>query len=119
MGLVASQCRLLMLHARKIDIEFMVQSITQQLLMLSGATMNLSTQMATLQNGMMSGGQNPQMNAMQQGQDAQLQRLHQWNKTLELLLQQYNTQHQAIQTEIDSVKKCVDKSIEQDFKYFG
>ncbi|MEI7475737.1 MAG: hypothetical protein WCK67_13265 [bacterium] len=119
MGLVTSQARLLMLTARKTDIEFLTQSITQQIMTMSGAIMNLSTAMATTQNNMMSGGQNSQTQGANAVQQAQIERLQQWNKTLELLLKQYETQHQAIQTELESVKKCVDKGIECDFKYFG
>ena len=41
------------------------------------------------------------------------------DKFLELELKQVETQHQAAQTEYDSVKKVIDKNIERSFKTFG
>jgi hypothetical protein len=41
------------------------------------------------------------------------------DKKFDLELQQIDTQHSAIQTEIDSVKKVIDKNIERSFKIFS
>ena len=41
------------------------------------------------------------------------------DKQLELELKQVETQHQAAQTEYDSVKKVIEKNIERSFKTFG
>lgn len=41
------------------------------------------------------------------------------DKFLEIELKQVETQHQAAQTEYDSVKKVIDKNIERSFKTFG
>ncbi len=41
------------------------------------------------------------------------------DKQLELELQRLQTSHTAIQTEIDSVKKVIDKNVEKSFKTFG
>lgn len=41
------------------------------------------------------------------------------DKQLELELQQLETTHNAIQTEIDSVKKVIEKNVEKSFKTFG
>ena len=41
------------------------------------------------------------------------------DKELELQLQQLQTSHNAIQTEIDSVKKVIEKNVEKSFKTFG
>ena len=41
------------------------------------------------------------------------------DKMLEIELKQVETQHQAAQTEYDSVKKVIDKNIERSFKTFG
>lgn len=41
------------------------------------------------------------------------------DKKLELRLKQLDTEHSAIQTEMDSVKKVVDKNVESTFKTFG
>lgn len=41
------------------------------------------------------------------------------DKQLELGLQQLQTSHNALQTEIDSVKKVIEKNVEKSFKTFG
>lgn len=41
------------------------------------------------------------------------------DKELELHLQQLQTSHNAIQTEMDAVKKVIDKNVEKTFKTFG
>lgn len=41
------------------------------------------------------------------------------DKRFDLQLQEINTEHEAIQTEIDSVKKVIDKNIERSFKTFS
>lgn len=45
--------------------------------------------------------------------------IQQQDKTLELNLKQLDTEQEAIQTEIDSVKKVIDKNIEGSFKTFA
>ena len=41
------------------------------------------------------------------------------DRELEIELKNVDTQHQAVQTEIDAVKKVIDKNIETSFKTFG
>jgi len=41
------------------------------------------------------------------------------DKRFDLELQTIDTEHKAIQTEIDSVNKVMDKNIERTFKIFG
>jgi hypothetical protein len=41
------------------------------------------------------------------------------DRTLELKLKQVDTDHNAIQTEMDAVKKVIDKNIESTFKTFA
>lgn len=45
--------------------------------------------------------------------------IQQQDKTLELHLDQLDTEQQAIQTELDAVKKVIDKNIEETFKTFA
>ncbi len=45
--------------------------------------------------------------------------IQQQDKTLELHLDQLDTEQQAIQTEMDAVKKVIDKNIEETFKTFA
>ena len=51
--------------------------------------------------------------------NAQTEALQQEDRTLELQLKQLDTEHNAIQTEIDTVQKVVQKNVETSFKTFG
>ena len=51
--------------------------------------------------------------------DARTTVIQQQDKTLELHLDQLDTEQQAIQTEMDAVKKVIDKNIEETFKTFA
>ncbi len=51
--------------------------------------------------------------------DAKTTVIQQQDKTLELHLDQLDTEQQAIQTELDAVKKVIDKNIEETFKTFA
>lgn len=51
--------------------------------------------------------------------NAQTTVIQQQDKTLELHLDQLDTEQQAIQTELDAVKKVIDKNIEESFKTFA
>lgn len=51
--------------------------------------------------------------------DAKTTMIQQQDKTLELHLDQLDTEQQAIQTELDAVKKVIDKNIEETFKTFA
>ncbi len=51
--------------------------------------------------------------------NAQTTIIQQQDKTLELHLDQLDTEQQAIQTEMDAVKKVIDKNIEETFKTFA
>ena len=41
------------------------------------------------------------------------------DKELELELQQIQSEHNAIETELDSVKKVIEKNVDKSFKTFG
>ncbi|MGN0004428.1 MAG: hypothetical protein ACI37Z_00400 [Candidatus Gastranaerophilaceae bacterium] len=51
--------------------------------------------------------------------DTKMDYYQQKDKELELQLQRLETSHNAIQTELDSVKKVIDKNVEKSFKTFG
>lgn len=51
--------------------------------------------------------------------NAKVSVIQQQDKTLELKLKQVDTEQQAISTELDAVKKVVDKNVESTFKTFG
>jgi len=130
MGLVASQARLLMLTSRMSDLEFMMQQISQQRIMLTNAANTIAMQQIQGMNLAQNASNplvNPAANA-QQAQQAQadaynrmvnykLEMIHNIDKNLETQLQQYTTQHKAAETEVESVKKIIDKNIEMTFKY--
>ncbi|MEW5818669.1 MAG: hypothetical protein AB1782_00635 [Cyanobacteriota bacterium] len=50
--------------------------------------------------------------------DDEIAKLQEEDKVLELKLKQIDTQHQAVQTELDSVEKVIQKNIEETFKLF-
>jgi len=91
--MAASQARLLMLTARKSDLELMLQYINQSRMQLSNAWANA----------------NP----------AQRAAIADADKRLELEAKRVATQLQAVQTEIDAVQKILQKNIETSFKIIG
>lgn len=50
--------------------------------------------------------------------NAKTQKIQEQDRTLELRLKQLDTERDALQTEMDSVKKVIDKNIEETFKTF-
>ena len=50
--------------------------------------------------------------------NAKTEELQQTDRTLELRLKQLDTEQEALQTELDSVKKVIDKNVENVFKTF-
>ena len=50
--------------------------------------------------------------------DAEMAKLHQEDKKLEMKLRQNDTQHNAVQTQYESVQKMIEKNIETSFKMF-
>lgn len=112
MGLGASQARLLMLTARKSDLELRIQFINQARMQLANQQGLLFSQQMQQPN-LTPGSPQAQMITAQQGD------LQRRDKQLELLSKQMDTQHQAVQTEIDSVQKVISKNIEMSFKLMG
>lgn len=111
MGLGASQARLLMLTARKSDLELRIQFINQARLQLANQVSALFTQQ--MQPNLTPG--SAQANAITAAQgDLQAR-----DKQFEILSKQMDTQHQAVQTEIESVQKVISKNIEMSFKMMG
>ena len=51
--------------------------------------------------------------------NAKTEIIHQEDRTLELKLKQLDTEHNALQTEMDAVKKVCDKNVEDTFKTFS
>jgi hypothetical protein len=111
MGLGASQARLLMLTARKSDLELQLQFVNQARMQLANMVSALFMQQS--QPDLNPGSpQSQQLTAAESSLQAQ-------DKRLELMSKQLDTQHQAVQTEIDSVQKVISKNIESSFKLMG
>ncbi len=109
MGLAASQSRFLSLTARKNDLELTGQQINQSRLQVANVTNQLFNIVATL---------DPDSTQALQLQN-RIQSLQTLDKALELQLRRVDTQQQAVQTEIDAVRKVIDKNIDITFKAFA
>lgn len=109
MGLAASQGRLLMLTARKSDLELTGQQINQSRIQIANITNQLFTVLSNLE---------PDSTEAIQLQ-LRVNALQTLDKSLELQLRRVDTQHEGVQTEIEAVRKVIDKNIEMSFKTFG
>lgn len=109
MGLAASQSRFLMLTARKSDLELTGQQINQSRLQLANVTNDLFNVATTL---------DPDSDEAIQIQ-LRINALQSLDQALELQLRRVDTQQQAVQTEIDAVRKVIDKNIDLTFKTFA
>ncbi|MEB3245814.1 MAG: hypothetical protein VKJ06_07515 [Vampirovibrionales bacterium] len=109
MGLAASQSRYLLLTARKNDLELTGQQINQSRLQLANVTNDLFNIATNLE---------PDSNEAIEIQ-LRINALQSLDKALELQLRRVDTQQEAVQTELDSVKKVIDKNIELTFKTFA
>lgn len=146
MGLVASQGRLLLLFARKSDLEYRAEIICNRRMRLATQTENLATAYAnalsnltpipspipavttttgtrttttttpTEQHDTYYTADDSAATALYEAQTAILQSA---DKQYELQLVNIETQQKAVSTEIDSVQKVIDKNIEKSFKVFA
>ena len=134
MGLSASQSRFLQLTARKSDIELNGQQINQHRMVLSSMEQSYATEMSTLLadhnlNGytvnqtdgtlVANNGGDPAIAAQYNAIQTNIANLQGQDKTLEMNLKDVDTQHNEVQTEIDAVKKVIDKNIDGTFKTFA
>ena len=109
MGLAASQSRYLTLPARLNDLELPGQQINQSRLELANITNDLFNTATTL---------DPDSNEAIKIQ-LRINAMQSLDKGLELQLRRVDTQQQAVQTEMEAVKKVIDKNIELTFKTFA
>ena len=109
MGLGASQARLLMLTARKSNLELNLQFIQQARMQLSNMVSGLFNAQSNLEPD----------SANSQRLQAQISSVQERDKALEMESRRIDTQHQAVQTEIDAVSKVISKNIESSFKLMG
>jgi len=109
MGLAASQARYLTLTSRKNDLELTGQQINQSRLELANIANDLFNTSTTLDPD----------SAESIKLQLRINAIQSLDKGLELQLRRVDTQQQAVQTELDAVKKVIDKNIELVFKTFA
>jgi hypothetical protein len=109
LGFAASQARYLALTLRKSDLELTGQQINQSRMQLS----NISTQLFTLLSNLEP--DSPEAVQLQ----LRISALQSLDKSLELQLRRVDSQREAVQTEVDAVRKVIGKNIESSFKTFG
>ncbi|MBK8190320.1 MAG: hypothetical protein IPK79_07685 [Vampirovibrionales bacterium] len=115
MGFAASQGRLLMLVARKNELEFQLQFIQQQRMFWGNLmTLLMQKQASTAVGGSM----DPNSAAAQQLTVAQA-RVAQMDKMLEMQGNRLEKQREAIVTEMEAVNKVISKNIQQSFSLMG
>ena len=136
MGLAASAGRESMLTARKSDIEFKVQVINQRRTTLAQQASQLARAFANAMyqtddtnllggSAMTLGFTSPTSGAVPQSPvasgwyEAQMQQVQSLDKELELREKDLQTQNKIVETELDVVRKVIDKSIEKGFKTLG
>jgi len=120
MGLVCSQLRLLMLYDRKSRLEFQMQALSTRIMAASAQTSGLATKQAQLLNtlsGNYSDEQKEKVDLALQKLEYQIKAINDWSTLIEQQQKQIDTQHNIVQTEIECVKKTLDKDVEHT-KYF-
>lgn len=124
MGLSASQCRLLVLTARLSDLELEAQQICNAKIRLAMQQTDLALEYtealktSAKNTEAVSDDQNREMNILVATYNQKVEMLTAQDKIYDLKLKNIDTEHNACQTEIDSVKKVIDKNIERSFKIF-
>ena len=109
MGFAANQARVLSLISRKSDLELEAQFISQHRMYLANMVSGFFNMSAKLEPG-------SQAAKVLEGR---IQQLQQADKILEMHLNRINSQHQAVEKELESVKGMVQKNIQSSFGLMG
>jgi hypothetical protein len=109
MGFAANQARLLGLISRQRDLELESHFISQHRLYLANAMSTFFNMQAKLEPG----------SEAAKILDARIKQLQQADKVLELHANRIQSQSKAIETEIQSVRQVLNKSIESSFGLMG
>lgn len=135
MGLAASQARYLNLHSSRADLEFQGQQVNQKRTVLANSTqelfteyMKLSVPVEPVAESTTSAEYQAELAKYKSDKAAYDAKITEINlkeeayqaqdRSLEMELKNIDTQHSAVQTEIDAVKKIIEKNIEATFKTF-
>jgi hypothetical protein len=105
MGFAASSARLYMLLARKMDLEFQLQQINQARLRLTNVLDKLYANAQSLEPD------NPAVILQEQF----MERVQNQDKRLELIQNRIQLQHEAIDQEIQGLRKIISNSIKSTF----
>jgi len=118
MGLAASQARFLQLTARQTDLEFKGQQINQQRTANAYDMEKLITKLTNLSN--QTGDDGLILNPTQYTQiENELSNKQSIDRNYELDLNNVDTLHREVQTEVEAVKKVIEKNVEMVFKTFA
>ena len=109
MGFAANQARIMSLIARKSDLELETQFISQHRMSLANMVSGLFNMSEKLEPGSQAA----------KVLDGRIQQLQQADKVLEMHLNRINSQHEAVDTELQSVQKVVQKNIQGSFGLMG
>ena len=115
MGLAASQARFLQLTTQKSNLEFQGQQVNQERTILANQMDEIAEDMSELFQLEDFSVDNADYLQLQ----LDLESAHNQDKLLEMELKDVDTQHTAVQTEIDSVNKVIDKNIDMTYKTFA
>jgi len=122
MGLVASQARLLMLNDRKSSLEFQMQCITGRMSAAAAQTAGIAQRQAaeyTKLTGNPTDAEKAVVDSNLQQLEADLAKINAWDKQLSLMQKQIETQHSAVEQEMQGVQKIIDANIKNTFNVFN
>ena len=138
MGMSASQSRELFLTARLADLELRAQQLSNAKIRLGSQQTNASNDYLNALNGTVASDSTSSYTdtstqtvyASQSAKDnavntasvkytAKMNSIESVEKVYDMELKNIETEHNAVQTEIDSVKKVIDKNVDRTFKIFS
>lgn len=132
MAIASNHARLLSLTSRKSDLEYKMMLLSSQMMVLSSQSSALQTERSTEMTQMIA-----QLTTEADGDtsvdlditnlknqigakfDAQISMMEKAQEQLDLKMAQYETQHQAVAQEQESVEKVLDSNIKIEFKGVG
>lgn len=114
MGMSSSNCRLLQITSRLVDLEKQAQEISNSKI----RNAVRSEALATAYTDVLANGTDAEIQAATATFEAQNAVLAAQDKMFDMDLQNIDTEHTAAQTEVDSVKKIIKGDIDRNIKIF-
>ena len=106
MGLIANQARLLEITARHNDIEFEQQQVSSKRILLAIDESNISAEETNEMSE--AGTSSDKLNSISEIYTAKLAPIQALDKVQELISTKLDTEHQALQTQLEATKKQID-----------